>query len=44
MHDEIAEMKKTCGAAHMKTILATGELQNNENIYKASYTGILAGC
>ncbi|VDD90198.1 unnamed protein product [Enterobius vermicularis] len=43
VHDEIAEMKKTCGAAHMKTILATGELQNNENIYKASYTGILAG-
>uniref|UniRef100_A0A0N5ASH7 deoxyribose-phosphate aldolase n=1 Tax=Syphacia muris TaxID=451379 RepID=A0A0N5ASH7_9BILA len=43
VYNEIAEMKKMCGPAHMKTILATGELQNYENIYKASCVGIAAG-
>lgn len=36
-------MKKACGSAHMKTILATGELGCMENIYKASMTCMMAG-
>uniref|UniRef100_A0A0M3IBK1 deoxyribose-phosphate aldolase n=1 Tax=Ascaris lumbricoides TaxID=6252 RepID=A0A0M3IBK1_ASCLU len=43
IHDELAAFKAECGKAHMKTILATGELQNYENIYKASWAAMLAG-
>lgn len=43
VHDEVSDLKKCCGIAHLKTILATGELRSNENIYKASYASILAG-
>uniref|UniRef100_A0A914R3Y3 deoxyribose-phosphate aldolase n=1 Tax=Parascaris equorum TaxID=6256 RepID=A0A914R3Y3_PAREQ len=43
VHDELVAFKAECGKAHMKTILATGELQNYENIYKASWVAMLAG-
>jgi len=37
-------MKAACGeGAHLKTILATGELQNMDNVYRASWAAILAG-
>lgn len=33
LYDEIRMMKKACGSeAHMKTILATGELENLRNV------------
>ncbi|KHN83278.1 Putative deoxyribose-phosphate aldolase [Toxocara canis] len=43
VHDEVAAFKAACGKAHMKTILATGELQSYENIYRASWAAMLAG-
>ena len=36
-------MKEACGDAHLKTILATGELGNLTNIYKASVVCMMAG-
>lgn len=36
-------MKDACGNAHMKTILATGELGSLANIYKASMVCMMAG-
>ncbi|XP_044742684.1 deoxyribose-phosphate aldolase [Chrysoperla carnea] len=44
LYNEISEMKKVCdGKAHMKCILAIGELSNAENIYKASLIAMMAG-
>ena len=34
--DEIAATKKACGAAHLKVILETGELQTYDNVRRAS--------
>jgi hypothetical protein len=36
-------MKQACGIAHLKTILATGELGSLTNIYKASMVCMMAG-
>lgn len=36
-------MRKACGEAHMKTILATGELGSLVNVYKASMVCMMAG-
>ncbi|KAK5973978.1 hypothetical protein GCK32_003346 [Trichostrongylus colubriformis] len=41
--DEVSALKATCGSAHLKTILATGELKTLTNVYKASWASILAG-
>mgnify|MGYP005667151521 CR=1 FL=1 len=43
LYKEIAEMRKACGEAHMKTILATGELSTLTNIAKASVVAMMAG-
>lgn len=43
LHDEIAAMRAACGAAHMKVILSTGELQTLHNVYAASMVAIQAG-
>ena len=43
VYDELKAQKTACKDAHLKVILATGELQNDENIYKASWAAILAG-
>uniref|UniRef100_A0A0N4ZMR0 deoxyribose-phosphate aldolase n=1 Tax=Parastrongyloides trichosuri TaxID=131310 RepID=A0A0N4ZMR0_PARTI len=43
VYNELVSMKQACGKAHLKTILATGELNTYENIYKASWAAILAG-
>ncbi|KAL0266451.1 UNVERIFIED_CONTAM: hypothetical protein PYX00_008984 [Menopon gallinae] len=43
LYEELQEMKKACGKAEMKTILATGELSTYENIYKASLVAMMAG-
>jgi deoxyribose-phosphate aldolase len=32
----VKAMKEACGAAHMKSILAIGELGTMENVYKVS--------
>ncbi len=36
-------MKIACGEAHMKSILAVGELGSMENVYKASFVAMMAG-
>ncbi|ETD83543.1 deoxyribose-phosphate aldolase [Rhodobacter capsulatus] len=43
LHDEIAAMREACGAAHMKAILATGDLQTLSNVYKAAMVAMQAG-
>ena len=44
LYDEIAQFRKTCGeAAHMKTILATGDLGTLKQIYQASLVAMMAG-
>lgn len=41
--DEIAAIKEACGAAHLKVILETGELQTLDNVRKASDIAMYAG-
>jgi len=36
-------MRKACGEAHLKTILATGELGSLDNVHKASIVCMMAG-
>ena len=43
LHDETAQMRAACGAAHMKAILATGELGSLRNVAKASMVCMAAG-
>ncbi|CAJ0932324.1 unnamed protein product, partial [Mesorhabditis belari] len=43
VYDEVHALKQACGKAHLKTILATGELKTLSNVYKASWASILAG-
>ncbi|MDH2326930.1 deoxyribose-phosphate aldolase [Cereibacter sp. SYSU M97828] len=43
LHDEIAAMRDACGEAHMKAILATGDLQTFGNVYAASMVAMQAG-
>jgi deoxyribose-phosphate aldolase len=44
LYDEIKLFRETCGdAAHMKTILATGDLGTLRQIYQASLVAMMAG-
>ena len=43
LFDEVAACKEACGRAHLKVILATGELQTAENIWRASLVSMMAG-
>ena len=43
LYDEVKEMRQVCGAAHIKTILATGELGTYRNVAKASWICMMAG-
>lgn len=43
LYDEVAAMRAACGAAHLKAILATGELKTLRNVYKASMVAMQAG-
>ena len=43
LYDEIAAFRKAVGQAHLKTILATGELGSLRNVYKASMVAMMAG-
>jgi deoxyribose-phosphate aldolase len=36
-------MRAACGEAHLKTIIATGELATMTNVYKASLVCMMAG-
>lgn len=43
VYDEVRAMREACGHAHLKTILATGELATYRNVYKASLVAMMAG-
>ncbi len=44
LYEEISQFRKTCGdSAHMKTILATGDLGTLTQIYQASLVAMMAG-
>jgi deoxyribose-phosphate aldolase len=44
LYDEILQFRQTCGdAAHMKTILATGDLGTLKQVYQASLVAMMAG-
>ncbi|MDZ4094891.1 MAG: deoxyribose-phosphate aldolase, partial [Paracoccaceae bacterium] len=43
LYDETREMRATCGDAHMKAILATGELGTLRNVARASLVCMMAG-
>jgi len=43
LYDEIAEMREACGDAHVKAILATGELGSLRNVGRASVVCMMAG-
>jgi len=41
--EQIAEIKRTCGEAHLKVILETGELATYDNVRRAAWLSMLAG-
>ena len=43
LYDEMAQMREACGAAHVKAILATGELGTLRNVARASMICMMAG-
>jgi len=44
LYDEIKQFRQTCGqAAHMKAILATGDLGTLKQVYQASLVAMMAG-
>ena len=43
LYDEVAAFRSACGTAHMKTILATGELGTLRNVARASQVCMMAG-
>jgi deoxyribose-phosphate aldolase len=43
LYDEVVQMREACGEAHLKTILATGELGTMRNVYRASMVCMMAG-
>ena len=43
LYEEVKAFRETCGDAHMKTILATGELGTLKNVMRASFVCMQAG-
>ncbi len=43
LYEEIKLFRATCGDAHMKTILATGDLGTLKQVYQASMVAMMAG-
>jgi deoxyribose-phosphate aldolase len=43
LYDEVSAMRQACGEAHLKAILATGDLKTQRNVYKASMVAMMAG-
>jgi len=43
IYDEVSAFREACGRAHLKTILATGELGTLRNVYRASLVCMMAG-
>jgi deoxyribose-phosphate aldolase len=43
LYEEISAFREACGDAHLKVILATGELATLRNVHKASLVAMMAG-
>ena len=43
LYDEVRAIREACGDAHLKVILATGDLKTLTNVYKASMVSMMAG-
>lgn len=44
LYQELRQFREACGSsAHMKTILAVGDLQTFTTVYKASLVAMMAG-
>ena len=43
LYDEVRLMREACGDAHLKVILATGELATLSNVARASQVAMMAG-
>jgi deoxyribose-phosphate aldolase len=43
LYDEVKAMREACGDAHLKAILATGDLKTPRNVHKASMVAMMAG-
>lgn len=43
LYDEVRAFRQACGPAHLKTILATGELGTLRNVARASWVCMMAG-
>jgi deoxyribose-phosphate aldolase len=43
LYDEVKQFREACGDAHMKSILATGELATLGNVARASMVAMMAG-
>ncbi|WP_341211404.1 deoxyribose-phosphate aldolase [uncultured Limimaricola sp.] len=43
LYDEVAAMREACGQAHLKAILATGDIATLRNVYSASMVAMQAG-
>lgn len=43
LYEELKQMHKACGDAHLKAILAVGDLGSMNNVYKASLVAMMAG-
>lgn len=43
LYDEVRAFREACGAAHMKAILAVGELGTLRNVARASWVAMMAG-
>lgn len=43
LYEELVQFRAACGDAHMKSILAIGELGTFTNVYKASLVSMMAG-
>ncbi|MBB3712333.1 deoxyribose-phosphate aldolase [Limimaricola variabilis] len=43
LYDEVAAMREACGEAHLKAILATGDIATLRNVYSASMVAMQAG-
>lgn len=43
LYKEVQDFREACGEAHLKTILATGELSTLTNVAKASHVCMMAG-
>lgn len=43
LFDEVRRMREACGEAHLKAILATGDLKTLRNVHKASTVAMMAG-